>query len=78
MRKYLSCTISQLPVLEANSLLRVSGRLPGLRPQHLQCSSSWSTGLARVSDVIDPIAAILGVVLYGALWLFTPSVLLMH
>jgi hypothetical protein len=34
--------------------------------------------LARVSDVMDLIAAIFGVVLYGAVWLFTSSVLLMH
>jgi len=34
--------------------------------------------LARVSDVIDLIAAILGVVIYGALWIFIQAVSLMH
>jgi hypothetical protein len=52
MQKYLSCAISRLPVLEANTILRVSGHLPGLHPLHL-CWSSWSTVLARVSVVID-------------------------
>ncbi len=35
MHKYLSCAISRLPVLEANTILRVSGHLPGLHPLHL-------------------------------------------
>src|SRR5438034_967322 len=30
MHKYLSCAISRLPVLEANTILRVSGHLSGL------------------------------------------------
>jgi len=53
MHKYLSCAISRLPVLEANTVARVSGHLPGLHPQHLWCWCSWSTVLGRVSEVID-------------------------
>src|SRR5277367_4275835 len=53
MHKYLSCAISRLPVLKANTILRVSRHLPGLHPQHLSCWSSWSIVLARVSVVID-------------------------
>jgi hypothetical protein len=46
MHKYLSCAISRLPVLEANTIARVWG----LHPLHLWC---WSTVLGRVSEVID-------------------------
>jgi hypothetical protein len=53
MHQYLSRAISRLPVLEANTILRVPGHLPGLHPQHLQCFAGWSTVLARVSNVID-------------------------
>ena len=48
----LSCAISRLPVLEANTICRVSGHLPGLHPLHLWYRSSWFV-LARVSEVIE-------------------------
>lgn len=35
MHEYLPCTISRLPVLEANTIHGVPGCLPGLHPQHL-------------------------------------------
>jgi hypothetical protein len=51
MHKYLSCTISRLPVLEANTILRVSGRLPGLQPLHLQCRAGMTdAAFAAVSE----------------------------
>jgi hypothetical protein len=53
MYKSLSLAISRLPVLEANTISRVSGHLPGLHPQRLQCWCSWPTDLVRVSEVID-------------------------
>jgi hypothetical protein len=53
MHKYLSRAISRLPVLETNTILRVSGHLPGLHPQRLQGWGNWSIDLARVSVVID-------------------------
>jgi hypothetical protein len=34
-KQHLSCATSLLPVLEANTILRVSGRLPRLHPLHL-------------------------------------------
>src|SRR5712692_7048467 len=44
MHKYLSCAISRLPVLEANTILRVSERLPGLHPIHLYWFRTRMTG----------------------------------
>jgi hypothetical protein len=40
-----------LPVLEANTIGRVSGRLPGLHPIQLRCWCNWSIVLVRVSEV---------------------------
>src|SRR4029077_14480165 len=48
MHKYLSCTISRLPVPEAAAILRVSGCLPGLHPIHLY----WFR--TRMTDVPFP------------------------
>jgi hypothetical protein len=49
MHKYLSCPISRLPVQEADTILRVPERLPGLHPLHLQ----WFAGMIDV-----PLAAV--------------------
>ena len=51
MHEHLSYAASQLPIPKSNSIFRVPGRLPGLRPLHLQCR-------ARITDapfVSDPV-----------------------
>jgi hypothetical protein len=42
MPKHLSCAISRLPVLEANTILRVSRHIPGLQPFHLLCCAGMT------------------------------------